>query len=122
MEPVPETSRTIPEALAEAQHLLDDGRAFGAHEVLEALWKEAAEPHHRALWRGLAQVMVALTHAQRGNHAGTRSLLQRGALTLAEVGPLPEVDVDAWLRWCDVAGAAADAAQPLPAPPRLFSR
>src|ERR1019366_2346722 len=54
------------DALALAQRLLDSGRPFHAHEVLEASWK-AAPQAERELWRGLAQVAVGLTHAQRGN-------------------------------------------------------
>jgi len=51
------------ESLALAQRLLDEGRAFHAHEVLEAAWK-AAPAAERELWRGLAQIAVGLTHAR----------------------------------------------------------
>lgn len=54
------------QALAEAQRLLDAGRPFHAHEVLEDSWKSAPQPE-RALWRALAQYAVGLTHAARGN-------------------------------------------------------
>jgi hypothetical protein len=57
------------ETLAEAQRLLDAGRAFQAHEVLESTWKAAPEVE-RELWRGLAQLAVGLTHARRGNAVG----------------------------------------------------
>jgi hypothetical protein len=66
------------QALMAAQQLLDDGRPFHAHEVLEASWK-AAPSGERDLWRGLAQLAVGLTHAQRGNAHGAVSLLRRGA-------------------------------------------
>jgi uncharacterized protein len=46
--------------------------------VLEESWK-AAEPADRDLWKGLAQVAVGLTHAQRGNARGAVALLRRGA-------------------------------------------
>jgi uncharacterized protein len=65
-------------ALALAQRLIDRGQAFRAHEVLEASWKAAA-PAERGLWKGLAQVAVGLTHAQRGNARGAAALLRRGA-------------------------------------------
>jgi len=65
------------EALAEAQRLLDAGRPFHAHEVLEAAWK-AAPPAERDLWQGLAQIAVGLTHARRGNARGAAALLRRG--------------------------------------------
>ena len=65
-------------ALAVAQQLLDAGRPFHAHEVLEDSWKAAPEGE-RALWRGLAQLAVGVTHARRGNARGAIALLRRGA-------------------------------------------
>ncbi|HEX9031385.1 MAG TPA: DUF309 domain-containing protein, partial [Streptosporangiaceae bacterium] len=61
-----------------AQRLIDAGRPFHAHEVLEAAWK-AAPAEQRELWRGLAQIAVGLTHARRGNDRGAVTLLRRGA-------------------------------------------
>lgn len=69
--------------LREAQELLDAGRPFHAHEVLEDAWK-AAPSGERELWRGLAQVAVGLTHARRGNAKGAVALLRRGALGVGE--------------------------------------
>jgi hypothetical protein len=69
-------------ALAAAQRLLDEGRPFHAHEVLEASWK-AAPAAERDLWQGLAQLAVGLTHARRGNARGAAALLGRGAARLA---------------------------------------
>lgn len=75
--------------LAEAQRLIDAGRPFHAHEVLEARWKATTGPE-RDLWRGLAQLAVGLTHAQRGNERGAFSLLRRGADRIRPYGaPLP---------------------------------
>ena len=65
------------ESLAEAQRLLDAGRPFHAHEVLEGTWK-AAPAAERDLWQGLAQLAVGLTHRARGNAAGAATLLRRG--------------------------------------------
>jgi len=67
-----------PDALAEAQRLLDEGLPFQAHEVLEGAWK-AATGAERTLWQGLAQLAVGLTHAQRHNATGAVALLERGA-------------------------------------------
>ena len=78
VEQVPEVERTPDEALDLAQALLDAGRAFYAHDVLEAAWK-AAPPAEKELWQGLAQVCVGLTHEQRGNAVGAARLLRRGA-------------------------------------------
>lgn len=76
------------ETLDYAQRLVDDGRAFNAHEVLEAAWKEGPD-HEKVLWQGLAQLMVGITHVQRGNVDGARALLRRavGRLTTAPATP-----------------------------------
>ena len=78
--PVSEQALPAGQALAVAQQFLDIGRAFSAHEVLEASWK-AAPPDERAGWQGLAQVCVGVTHLQRGNRVGAARLLRRGAMT-----------------------------------------
>jgi uncharacterized protein len=75
---VPELVLPPEDSLDEAQRLLDAGRAFHAHEVLEGTWK-AADAEERELWRGLAQMAVGLTHAQRGNPVGAVRLLRRAA-------------------------------------------
>jgi hypothetical protein len=77
--PAPDAPALPPDAaLDAAQRLLDAGRPFHAHEVLEASWK-AAPPAERNLWQGLAQLAVGLTHARRGNAGGAAALLRRGA-------------------------------------------
>lgn len=76
--PVSEEPLPPEQALDLAQQLLDTGRAFSAHEVLEASWK-AAPVGERATWQGLAQVCVGVTHLQRGNLVGAARLLRRGA-------------------------------------------
>jgi predicted metal-dependent hydrolase len=80
--PADDRPRPPLEALATAQELIDAGRPFHAHEVLEAAWK-AAPPAERDLWQGLAQIAVGLTHALRGNARGAATLLRRGADRLA---------------------------------------
>ena len=79
---MPEEALPPDEALARAEELLAAGRAFAAHEVLEAAWKAAPGPE-RELWRGLAQVAVGLCHQQRGNRRGAVALLRRGAERVA---------------------------------------
>jgi hypothetical protein len=95
------------ESLAEAQRLLDTGRPFHAHEVLEATWKAAPEPE-RDLWQGLAQLAVGLTHVLRGNRAGAGALLTRGRERIAGYAAEPPygIDVAGLLRWTD--GLLAD--------------
>jgi uncharacterized protein len=90
--------RTPAETLTEAQQLLDAGRPFHAHEVLEDAWK-AAPDGERRLWKGLAQLAVGLTHALRGNHAGAIALLRRGAGGIAGFDPVHGIDVAGLRSW-----------------------
>jgi hypothetical protein len=85
--PAPDVPALAPAAaLDAAQRLLDAGRPFHAHEVLEASWK-AAPAAERDLWQGLAQLAVGLTHARRGNAAGAAALLRRGAARIGGYRP-----------------------------------
>jgi uncharacterized protein len=112
--PLPQGSQGVPripddlelsptETLAYAQDLLDQGLAFNAHEVLEAAWKNGPDDE-KALWQGLAQLMVGITHVQRGNVDGAITLLRRASLRIASAGrPAPySIDVAGLL---DYAGA-----------------
>jgi hypothetical protein len=81
------------ESLTEAQRLLDAGRPFHAHEVLEGTWK-AAPQAERALWQGLAQLAVGLTHLGRGNLSGARALLTRGAGRISAYAEEPPYGID----------------------------
>ncbi|MEU2256144.1 DUF309 domain-containing protein [Nocardia xishanensis] len=74
------------QTLTLAQQLLDDGLAFNAHEVLEAAWKNGPFAE-RMLWQGLAQYAVGLTHIQRGNPKGARTLLTRAVGRLRAYEP-----------------------------------
>lgn len=84
---------TPAETLAYAQDLLDRGQAFSAHEVLEAAWKNGPD-HERALWQGLAQLAVGITHVQRGNRTGAAALLRRATARLALVETPAPYDID----------------------------
>ncbi|KUL44116.1 DUF309 domain-containing protein [Streptomyces regalis] len=75
--------RTPEQSVAEAQQLLDAGKPFHAHEVFEDAWKTGPQ-EERALWRGLAQLAVGLTHSARGNVTGGARLLRRGAGAVEE--------------------------------------
>jgi len=96
------------ESLAEAQRLIDAGRPFHAHEVLEGSWKAAPEVE-RDLWQGLAQLAVGLTHRARGNPTGATTLLLRGARRIGPYADAPPYGID-------VAGLVA-AAESLAAEP-----
>lgn len=74
------------QTLSFAQQLLDDGLAFNAHEVLEAAWKNGPFAE-RMLWQGLAQYAVGITHIQRGNPKGARTLLTRAVTRLDRYPP-----------------------------------
>jgi uncharacterized protein len=115
------TDEALPpaQALQTAQRLLDAGRPFDAHDVLEAVWK-AAPDAERDLWQGLAQLAVGLTHARRGNALGAVTLLRRGAKRLAaypDAGPYL-IDV-AGLRASSTELAARIEASGLADPPAL---
>jgi len=81
------------DSLTEAQRLLDEGRPFQAHEVLEAAWK-AAPGAERELWQGLAQLAVGLTHALRGNTVGAAAVLRRGAGNISGYADAPPYGID----------------------------
>ncbi len=81
------------ESLAEAQRLLDEGKPFHAHEILEGTWK-SAPPGERDLWQGLAQLAVGLTHCARGNPTGAATLLRRGARAIAPFAEDPPYGID----------------------------
>lgn len=98
VEPVPEEALPPEQTIRVAATLLAQGRPFSAHEVYEARWKAAPAPE-RDLWQGLAQLAVAVTHAQRGNATGAQRLLRRGVDRLARYavsgGPAYGLDLDA---------------------------
>ncbi|MEU9185767.1 DUF309 domain-containing protein [Streptomyces sp. NPDC048484] len=77
--------RAPEDTVTEAQALLEAGKPFHAHEVFEDAWK-SGPAEERALWRGLAQLAVGLTHAARGNVTGGARLLRRGAGAVEEWG------------------------------------
>jgi hypothetical protein len=114
--------RTPSATLAEAQRLLDAGRPFHAHEVLEDAWKTGPDDE-RDLWRGLAQLAVGLTHAARGNGAGAATLLGRAVRSLgtaAEAAARHGVDLAGLVAWAAPRESAARAGTPVDlTPPTL---
>ncbi len=106
------------QSLVEAQRLLDSGRPFHAHEVLEGTWK-AAPADELDLWQGLAQLAVGLTHRARGNATGAATLLRRGAGRIRSYATAPPYGIDVTGL---VAAAEALATEPLvpDEPPRAF--
>jgi hypothetical protein len=98
VEPVSEEPLPPLDTVARARELVAEGRAFSAHEVLEARWKAGPETE-RDLWQGLAQLCVALTHYARGNETGAVRLVDRATEHLEHYagtgGPTYGVDLDA---------------------------
>jgi predicted metal-dependent hydrolase len=71
---------TMGQALERAISLWDEERFFEAHEFLEFIWKHAdVDPADRDFWKGVTQVAVGCCHTQRGNTAGSVTLLERAA-------------------------------------------
>ena len=95
VEPVSEEALPPEETIDRARELVREGRPFSAHEVLEARWKACPEAE-RALWQGLAQICVGLTHEARGNASGAVTLFERGAahLTGYDAGDGPRYGLD----------------------------
>ncbi|NDZ78060.1 DUF309 domain-containing protein [Streptomyces sp. SID10853] len=113
--------RTPAETVREAQRLLDAGMPFHAHEVFEDAWKSGPESE-RALWRGLAQLAVGLTHAARGNTAGGARLLLRGAggLTAYPEAMPYGIDIGGLTAWAGhLAGGLRGPVDPRASAPRL---
>ena len=102
VEPVSEEPLPPFPTIAAAHELLADGRPFSAHEVYEARWK-AGPDAERELWQGLAQLCVAITHAERGNRVGALRLLGRARRRLESYagtgGPAYGLDLSHILGW-----------------------
>lgn len=71
---------------AHGLELLNAGKYFEAHEILEKAWMEAPE-WHGYLYRSLLQVSVAYLQVQRANYAGAVKMLLR---LMQWLEPLPE--------------------------------
>jgi uncharacterized protein len=67
--------------ITEGIHLFNARKFFEAHEALEAVWL-SAQGEERIFLHGLIQVAAAFHHHARGNPAGFRSLLEKGAKKL----------------------------------------
>ncbi|MFD3518891.1 DUF309 domain-containing protein [Streptomyces sp. NPDC058653] len=110
--------RAPDETLREAQRLLDAGMPFHAHEVFEDAWK-SGPAEEEALWRGMAQLAVGLTHAARGNAKGGARLLLRGAERISGYRAPYGIDVPGLIAWAQelaerVEGAPVDPAAEAP--------
>ncbi len=91
-------------SLAEGLRCYREASFFDAHEHWESVWLTLDGQEKRFL-QALIQITAAFHHLQRGNRAGTASLLRRAHLRLShcpavfggiEVAPLRE-EVSAWI-------------------------
>jgi uncharacterized protein len=114
VERIPDDLDLLPnETLSYAQRLLDSGLAFNAHEVLEAAWKNGPD-EERELWQGLAQLAVGITHIQRGNPKGARTLLRRASGRIKRSTPAPHaIDAAGLVDFADRLLASLDDATPV---------
>ena len=69
-------------ALAEGLQCYHNGEFFLAHEHWESVWLKCPEPEKTFL-QALIQITAAFHHLQRGNPAGTKSLLRGASRRLA---------------------------------------
>jgi uncharacterized protein len=75
---------SVAEALDHAVRLFNAQRFFEAHEFFEWIWKSDEVPgDDREFWKGVTQVAVGFTHAQRGNASGAVTLLERACRYMA---------------------------------------
>lgn len=77
------------DVLQRASTLFNQKLYFECHDVLEEAWSEA-RGEDRALLQSLIHVSVGLYHVAAGNHAGAKSLLERGIEGLAPFLPARE--------------------------------
>jgi hypothetical protein len=97
---IPDIPRSAVDTVDLARRLVLEGRAFSAHEVFESRWKQGPV-EEQDLWQGLAQLCVAVTHADRGNSAGATRILQRaqGSLERYRESGRPTYGVDLTRAW-----------------------
>ena len=106
-------------ALAEGLRCYREGEFFMAHEHWEGVWLGCQEPEKTFL-QALIQVTAAFHHWQRGNAAGTASLLRSALRKLARYpvefeGIAVESLRQSLLAWLDALGSP----KPIEMPPKL---
>lgn len=107
---------SVEAALEVAVALFDARRFFEAHEFFEWIWKcDQVPAGDREFWKGVTQVAVGLTHAQRGNAKGAVTLLERACRYLDPYpSPYQGIDRDALVAVARRSVAMINAAGPSP--------
>jgi len=77
------------DGIAEGVRLFNTQKFFEAHEALEVVWLKA-QGARKTVLQGVIQVAAAFFHRTRRNHAGFRSLLEKGCTKLERF----EVEID----------------------------
>ena len=67
--------------------LIERGEYYAAHEVIEDVWREAAQ-EERDFFQGLVHVAVAWYQAGRGNRRGCEGQLAKARRRLAPYAPV----------------------------------
>jgi predicted metal-dependent hydrolase len=87
-------------AIRAALALVRAGEGFAAHEVLEDLWRAAAEPE-RDLYQGLVHIAVATYQESRGNAVGRARQLEKARRRLLAYEPAYDgLPIAALREWC----------------------
>jgi predicted metal-dependent hydrolase len=79
-------SQEAEEKFSKGLEQFNNCRFFDAHDTWEEIWLPAPEPE-KAFLQGIIQVAAAFHHYTRGNHRGTRSLLEAGLKKLERFSP-----------------------------------
>jgi uncharacterized protein len=87
-------------AIRSALALVRAGDGFAAHDVLEELWRAAAEGE-RDLYQGLVHVAVATYQESRGNTVGRARQLEKARRRLLAYEPAYDgLPIAAIREWC----------------------
>jgi nicotinate phosphoribosyltransferase len=84
----------------------NDRQFFPAHEAWEGAWRKAIGSRDEEFFNGLAKLGAGLTHVQRGNSRGARTLIEKAIDRIGPHGPAHRGILVA--RLCDELRAALD--------------
>ncbi len=99
--------------------LLNTGKYYQAHDVLEEVWREV-HGWNKPFYQGMVQIAISMHHFSTGNLAGAKSVLRKARTNLGEYPAsfcgieLAELraQLDSWQQ-------AMDSGAPTPSPVRV---
>lgn len=94
---------------------------FSAHEAWEAAWRQARGGGDEQFYNGLAKLGAGLTHIQRGNSYGARTLIGKAIERIEPYGPYHQ-NLDLMSLCSDLRALLASLADRGPAPGVAFPR